>query len=301
MYMRKSVIDFEWGVARAFHATATTGSLSAAAKKLGLTQPTLTRQVAALEAQLGVTLFDRVGKRLLLTETGRSLLAHVQQMEEAAVALTLAASGRNSGAKGVVSISATDVIATYIVPLALPRIRREYPDITVSVIASNSISDLRRREADIALRHVRPREPELIGKRVLETEAYFYASVEWVKRHGMPRAPEDVGKAEWLGDDDTGRYAAHLQKLGLPIKAEQFRLVSSNVVVLWELVKRGHGIGLMMREVAAMCPEVVQVLPKLRPTPVPVWLVTHREIQTSHRIRAVFDILDDEIAKLRLR
>jgi DNA-binding transcriptional LysR family regulator len=297
--MQKPMIDFDWNAVRSFHATATLGSLSAAAKHLNLTQPTLTRQVAALEAQLGLTLFDRVGKRLVLTETGQALLTHVQSMDEAASALSLAATGRSTVTDGVVSISASDVYATVVVPYVLPRIRAEYPNITVRIIASNSFSDLRRREADIAIRHARPQEPELIGKMLRESEANIYASTIWVQQHGMPKTKADLERAEWLGFDDTEQYASHLQRVGLNINASQFRILSSNGIVLWEMLKRGQGIGAMLREVAALTPDMVQLLPDLIPrTPVPLWLVTHRELRTSPRIRAVFDILGEELAKL---
>lgn len=125
--MQNRISDLDWNRARAFLATAEAGSLSAAARQLGLTQPTLSRQVAALEADLGATLFERLGKRLILTETGRSLLVHVRAMGAAAEAMSLAASGRSETIAGQVTISATDSYAAYILPAIAARIRREAP------------------------------------------------------------------------------------------------------------------------------------------------------------------------------
>jgi DNA-binding transcriptional LysR family regulator len=299
--MQKSLNDLDWNNVRALYATAEKGSLSAAAKALGLTQPTLSRQITALEEQLGVTLFERVGKKLLQTQTCRDLLVHVEAMQEAARGLALAASGRTLEVAGPVSISATDVYAAYILPKILQVLRAKHPDITLTVIASNQLSDIRKREADIAIRHVRPKEPELIGKLLYETEAHFFASKAWVKRNGLPVDEKSFAAApDWLGIDDTALYADYLQKIGVPVFAEQFRIASSNSVVLWELVKLGQGIGAMLKEVAETTPGLVRLMPNLAPIKVPLWLVTHRELHTSPRIRAVFDVLSEELKKVSI-
>ena len=165
------MMNLDWNLARAFLATAERGSLSAAARQLGLTQPTLSRQVAALEAELDVTLFERIGKRLVLTETGENLLDHVRAMGEAAAAMTIAASGRGLAIEGRVRVSASDAYSAYIMPEIVERIRREAPQITLVIVSSNALSDLHRREADIAIRHVRPEADGLIGRLVRESAA----------------------------------------------------------------------------------------------------------------------------------
>jgi len=165
--------NLDWNQLKAFLQTAQTGSLSAAARKLGLTQPTLSRQVACIEQQMGVTLFERVGKAMVLTPTGLDLLEHARAMGTAAEALGLAASGRSQAVGGVVSVSATDVVATHLLPPILQRLRAQAPGIAVEVISSNALSDLQRREADIAIRHVQPEQPELIARLVREARACF--------------------------------------------------------------------------------------------------------------------------------
>lgn len=288
----------DWNRAQAFLATAEAGSLSAAARQLGLTQPTLSRQVAALEAELDATLFERVGKKLVLTETGISLLEHARAMGEAATAMTLAASGHAQTTEGRVSISASDAYAAYILPDIVERIREEAPQVTLVIISRNSLSDLRRREADIAIRHVRPDEDGLVGKLVRHSTAHFYASQSWLTRNGHPKSGADIAQ-HLIGFEDTERFAEYMRGIGVPTTGDSFRLVSENSVVVWEMVKRGLGIGAMMREIAKRTTGIVELLPKTEAARVPVWLVTHRELRTSRRIRVVFDILAEELTRLK--
>lgn len=281
----------DWNHLRAFLETAETGSLSAAARKLGLTQPTLSRQVAAIEQSLGVTLFERTGQAMVPTEAGLSLLEHARTMGSAAEELALAASGQSQAVEGLVSISASDAVATWLLPPVLQRLRTKAPGITVEVVTSNALSDLRRREADIAIRHVRPDQPDLIGKLLYESSAGFYASVDWVRCHGHPRTAAEALQHDFIGVDRTGRYQDLLAQHGLPLEAPQFTVLSENSVTAWMLVQKGLGIGVMMDEVARLTPDVVRVLDDIKPVRFPVWLVTHRELRTARRIRIVFDLL----------
>jgi DNA-binding transcriptional LysR family regulator len=288
----------DWNRARAFLATAETGSLSAAARQLGLTQPTLSRQVAALEDELAVTLFERVGKKLVLTETGASLVEHVRAMGEAATAMGFAASGRAQAIEGRVSISATDAYAAYILPDIVVRIRREAPQITLVIISCNSLSDLRRREADIAIRHVRPDADELVGKLVRESSARFYASQDWVAHNGRPKSAADIAPYDLIGYEEIDRFAEFMRGLGVRAVEDGFRLVSENSVVVWEMVRKGLGIAVMSREIALRTDGMVDLFPDAEPIRFPVWLVTHRELRTSRRIRLVYEILAEEIARV---
>jgi DNA-binding transcriptional LysR family regulator len=291
------MIELDWNSARAFCATADAGSLSAAARKLGLTQPTMSRQVAALEAGLGVTLFERVGKRLVLTETGRDLLAHARVMADAAEALTLAAEGRSQDITGRVVISATDAFAAYLLPEIIAHIRTVAPQITLVVVATDSISDLRRREADIAIRHVRPTEPELIGRLVVEMTAHFYAARPWIATHSAPKTMADMAKVELLGFEPIERFVEHLAAAGIAATVDQCRIVSANAVALWEMTRRGLGVGMMLQECAERIPDVVRLLPDYPGTPVPVWLITHRELHTSKRVRVVYDAIAEQLSR----
>lgn len=289
-------VAFDWNQAKAFLATAETGSLSAAARALGLSQPTLSRQVAALEADLGVALFERLGRSLALTGPGLELVEHVRTMGKAAGRVSLAAAGRAEAIEGRVAISASDVVAVHQLPPILARLRREAPGIEIEVVAANEISDLQRRDADIAIRHVRPEQPDLVARLVRETTAHLYAARSYLDAHGRPATPDDLGDTTFVDPGRPERIIAALDGLGVRVSRSQFRLRSQSGVVYWEMVRRGLGMGLMSRDVAACCREVEQVLPDLPPIPMPVWLVTHQELRTSRRIRLVFDLLADAIA-----
>ncbi len=285
-------IRFDWNQIRAFLVTAEEGSLSAAARALGLTQPTLGRQVSALEATLGVTLFERTGRVMALTQAGRILLEHVQIMGDAAAQVSLAASGQAQAIEGPVTITASDVFSAYLLPPVVEKLRELAPGITVELVASNAIRDLKRREADIAVRHVRPDQPDLIARRLRDTQAHLYAAKSYLDRVGRPQRPQDLARAAFVGFDGSGLLLAELQRRGLPVQAEQFRCLSADGIVAWQMVRQGLGISVMTREIAALSPEVEMVLPDaFSAIPIPTWLTTHREVHTSRRIRLVFDLL----------
>ena len=283
--------NLDWNQLKAFLETAETGSLSAAARKLGLTQPTLSRQVAAIEQHMGVTLFERVGKRMALTPTGMDLLEHARAMGAAADALGLAATGRSQAVGGVVSVSATDAVAAVLLPPLVKKLREQEPGIAIEVIPSNALSDLLRREADIAIRHVKPEQPELIARFIREATAYFYASQDWVKTHGHPRSAEDAARLPFVGSDREGRYLGYLRAHGLTVNETNFSCYADHTMAHWALVQQGLGIGAMMEEIARATPGMVRVLDDVPPIRFPVWLVTHRELRTSRRIRVVFEAL----------
>ncbi len=292
------MINLDWNLARAFSITAEAGSLSAAARRLNLTQPTLSRQVAALEAEMGLALFERIGKRLILTEAGHRLLEPARAMVAAAEAMALAAAGTSQEVTGRVSISATDAVSAYLLPRIVERIRREAPQITLVIVASNALSDLRRREADIAIRHVRPNESDLIARRIGEVKAHFYASETWLAENGTPQSVGDLSKVAMLGFEPVEEFAEQLLAAGIVIPADHFRIISSNAVVLWELVRHGLGVCMMLQDIAEKMSGVQRLLPDLPGVPVPIWLVSHRELRTSRRVRTVYDILADELGRI---
>lgn len=286
----------DWNQLRAFLETADTGSLSAAARKLGLTQPTLSRQVAAIEQQLGVTLFERVGKKMVPTEVGLALLEQARVMGAAAEELTLAATGQSQAVDGVVCISASEAVAAHLLPAVLHRLRQQAPGIVIDLVASDALSDLRRREADIAVRHVRPDQPDLIGRFIREASASFYASQGWVTRHGHPRTAAQAAQHPFVGSDRSGRYLAYLRQHGLPLETSNFSCYAENTGSNWALVRQGLGIGAMMDDIARGMPDVVRVLDEVPKVRFPIWLVTHRELRTARRIRLVFDLLAEMLA-----
>ena len=284
-------MTFDWNQIRAFLATVEEGSLSAAARALGQSQPTLSRQITALETDLGMVLFERVGRGLEITPSGLDLVEHVRAMGEAATRISLAASGHNHTIAGKVRISASDALAAHVLPPVIARIRAEAPGIDLEIVATNALSDLRRREADIALRHQRPTEPDLIARLIHTSRAGLYAAPSYLARIGTPATAEDLTTADFIGFDNSDRLLNGLNALGIPATQASFPVKSETGTVAWEMVRKGLGIGVMMDEVAANCPDVVRVLPDLPRFEIPVWLTTHREVHTSRRIRLVYDAL----------
>ncbi|MFN3587121.1 MAG: LysR family transcriptional regulator, partial [Moraxellaceae bacterium] len=236
------------------------------------------------------------GKAMALTGTGMDLLEHARTMDGAAKALGLAASGRAEAPGGVVSVSASDAVATCLLPPILRRLRAQEPGIVVEVIASNALSDLLRREADIAIRHVPPTQPELIGRKLRDARASFYAASDWVARHGHPRTALEAQRCEFVGADRDGTYLSYLQQHGLAVTEANFSCYAEHSVAHWALVQQGLGIGAMMDEIARDTPGIVRVLDEVPPVLFPVWLVSHRELRTARRIRVVFEALAAALA-----
>lgn len=292
-------MSIDWNLARAFHATATTGSLSKAARSLGLTQPTLSRQIATLEAALNVILFERVGKSLILTETGQDIFRHVKEMGAAASAAELTAKRSNVELNGNVVISALDIYCAYILPPVIQRIREAMPDTTISLIATNAFSDLQRQEADIAVRLKRPDSDDLIGKLIYETSGVFYAGHSWIAEHGSPRTIKDILPESIICFETLEGTSALLRSLELDAPTGRLRILANQSVVSWELVKSGLGIGMMLKEVGDKTNGVQRVLGEVSSMPVPVWLVSNRALKSKSRVRLVYDLIAEELANLR--
>jgi len=289
-------VTFDWNRARAFLVTAEEGSLSAAARALGMTQPTLSRQVTALEKELGVVLFERVGRGLILTPGGLELVEHVRAMGDAANHVSLTASGQSQTIEGTICISASEVYSVFRLPPIIAKLRNMEPRINVEILATNSASDLIRREADIAIRNFRPTQPELIAKKIRDDSARLYATPGYLKQLGMPNSAEDLQQADFISFDSTGMLINGLNELGLNLSKKNFPILAENYIVHWELVKQGLGIGIMPTDIGDAEPSVQRVLPSLTPINFPIWLAAHRELNTSRRIRLVFDLLAAELA-----
>ena len=284
-------IDFDWNRARAFLATAEQGSFSAAARVLNSGQPTVGRQVAALEEELGVELFARVGRGVELTPAGLDLVEHVRAMAEAALRFSRVAAGKSDSLDGPVSISAGELHATHLLPPVVASIRRTHPGIEIQIVATNLVSDLERREADIALRSFRPSQPDLVARKLGEENSYLYATPEYLESIGNPCTLEGLSRGEFVSFDSTDVFMHGLNERGLELTAANFPWVCANQQVQWALITQGSGIGVMIERVGDADPRVVRVLPEQLVFPFPVWLTSHREVRTSRRVRVVFDML----------
>lgn len=290
-------VRFDWNRARAFLVTAEEGSLSAAARALGMSQPTLGRQVEALERELDVLLFDRIGKRLVLTEPGLDLLEHVRAMGDAAGRVSLAASGQSQALEGTVTISVGEMFAAYVLPSILSTLRASEPGIDLEIVATNTASDLLRREADIAIRNFRPTHPELVARKVRDMAGHLYAATSYLDRLGRPITLAKLSDADFIGFNRSPAMIDRLRPLGLALTQKNFVLISESQLVQWALIKQGLGVGVMAELIGDAEPLVERVLPELAAIMFPVWLASHRELHTSRRVRVVFDLLANELAR----
>lgn len=295
--MNWQAISFDWNQVRAFLATAEEGSLSAAARALGQTQPTLSRQVAALEEDLGVTLFERAGRAMALTTAGVELLDHVRDMAEAANRISLSASGQSQVIEGRVVITATGTVASRHLPPVVKKIHSAAPNLQIDILSSNEVQDLTRREADISIRHARPEQPDLIAKLLMETSAHLYATRDYVQAIGPVRSLKDLERATFIGLNRMDEMILAMREYGLNLRPEQFKFNSPSGNVLFELVRMGLGVSILTKDIEDTSEQIAPILPEAFSIPIPVWLVTHRELHTSKRIRVVYDIIAEELPK----
>ncbi|MEQ9586773.1 MAG: LysR family transcriptional regulator [Parvibaculaceae bacterium] len=289
--MNWQAMSFDWNQVRAFLATAEEGSFSGAARALKTTQPTIGRQIAALENALGVTLFERSVRGLTLTQVGRDLLDNVRAMGEAATLISMTAFGQSQDVTGEVTVTATDLLSTTMLPAILAPLRQTTPGLRVRINATNDSQNLTQREADIAIRHVRPDQSDLIARRVGDFRANLYAASAYLEHAGRPHTPREVADHTFVSNPAPDILISLLHSWGIPVRAENFVMSSDSGVVIWELVKAGYGIAMLPEPLGDVEPGIEKVLPGFPPLEFPIWLVTHRELRTSRRIRVVFDTI----------
>ncbi|MBD3640043.1 MAG: LysR family transcriptional regulator [Marinobacter sp.] len=292
-------VKFDWNRARAFLVTAEEGSLSAAAKALGVSQPTLGRQVAALEEELSTALFERGNRGLELTQNGLELLAYVRAMGEAASSFSLAATGRATSIEGEITISASEVTAAFILPPVLKKLRALYPGILVALVASNEASDLKRRAADIAIRNFRPTEPDLIARKVGRFSAALYGTPDLLRMLGEKiqqegKSLDGIPFIGFVSNNETYRQALVAQ--GILVTESNFPVRTDSHPTHWEMTKLGIGIGMMPVELGDAEPVVGRAFEETT-FGGEVWLVSHRELRMNLRVRTVFDFLAGELAE----
>lgn len=290
-------IHFDWNKARSFLVTVEEGSLTAAAKALGLTQPTLSRQIDALEKELSLVLFERSGRGLTPTPAGIELLEHVRGMAESATRLSMAASGQSQSLDGPICITASETYSAFLLPPIIARLRKAHPGLTVEIFASNSTADLRRREADIAIRNTASTQPELIARKIRDDRAHMYASHAYLDALGPVHSLDDLKRADFLGFASPDVLIRPLNGVGIGVTRKNFPLLCDNHLVQWQFVKNGSGIGLITEDIGDAEPLVRRVMPSMAPFMVPMWLVAHRELHTSTRVRTVYDFLAFELSR----
>jgi DNA-binding transcriptional LysR family regulator len=283
--------SFDWTLIRSFLAVLDAGSLTRAARVLRAHQPTLSRHVSELEAQLGVPLFERTGRGVTPTAAALSIADSARQMQDGADQLGRVLARQRDATTGSVRITTSEVAACWLLPPVLAALQVEEPGIQVELVASNALTNLLRREADIAVRMVRPQQGSLIARRLGEIVICAAAHDSYLARAGTPRTPTDLLSHRLIGYDGDDLLLRGFAALGQPITRSQFALRTDDQVAYGRLVAEGAGIGFVAAYNLAHWPGVRPLLPMLKIPPLPCWLAVHREIRGNPVVRRVYDFL----------
>ena len=294
--MPSSAADrFDWTLVRSFLAVLDAGSVTAAARHLGTTQPTLSRHVAELEAELGAPLFERTGRGVAPTAAALAIADAARQMADGAVALTHGLAGARTASRGVVRVTTSEVAATWLLPAVLARLQRAHPEIEIELVASNELTNLLRREADIAVRMVRPAQASLIARKLGEIDIVAAAHRTYLAKAPPLRRVDDLLRHRLIGYDRDDTIVRGAGRFGVTLSRADFAVRTDDQVAYGRLVAEGAGIGFVARYNLRHWPGVVAVLPELAPGALPCWLAVHREIRANRHVRTVFDFLAREI------
>jgi DNA-binding transcriptional LysR family regulator len=290
--------SLNWSALKDFLAVAETGSLSAAARRLGVSQPTLTRRMAALERDLQAELFRRSPRGFELTEVGEALLEPARRMEDEAHAAAIAVTGHDRELAGVVRITATEGLANDWLAPELARFREAHPRIVLEVLVQNTVLNVLRREADIAIRLNRPQQPELVARRVGELQLGLFASRSYLAAHGDPRTLDELAAHQAVAFDEADRYTGAGRWIERRLAAADVVYRANTLGAQRAAIRAGLGIGAQSCFIAARDPELVRVLPDAE-VRFEIWLVTHPGLRRSARIRAVYDFLAKRLSESR--
>lgn len=288
--------QLDWDLIRVFVCLLDTGSLSAAARALDAQQPTLSRQLAALEAQLEAPLFERTGRGLQPTALALRLAEPARRMQAEAHALSRSVQGQRQQVQGSVRISASQMAASYLLPPVLTELRQQHPGIAIELVVSNKVSNLLRREADIAVRMLRPTQSSVVARKLADIALTACAHRDYFARAGRPQTLAQLLQHSLVGYDRDETILRGFAALGVPVQREQFALRTDDHNAYAQLLQAGAGIGFAAHYCLQHWPGVEPVLiDGLRIPPMPCWLAVHREIRGSALIRQVYDALADGI------
>jgi DNA-binding transcriptional LysR family regulator len=279
-----------WDFYRTFLAALEHGSLSAAARELGLTQPTVGRHILALEQSVGAELFTRSQQGLLPTDAAMVLKPYAETLASTAAALLRAASGSKDKVSGTVRISASEVIGTEVLPPILAKLQAGYPDLIVELSASDTVEDLLQREADIAVRMVAPAQEALLARHIGIISLGLFAHRSYIERYGKPETVGELGRHKLIGFDRQTAYIRMMTKRYPVLEGISLSFRSDHSIALHNALRAGIGIGFLQIPLASRDPALVQLLPEVK-VEIDTWIVMHENLKTSPRCRVTFDAL----------
>lgn len=295
--MEQSANTLDWTYIRAFLTVAETGSLSAAARALGQSQPTLGRHIKAAEASLGAALFIREAGGLRLTDVGASLLAPAREMAAASARLGMLAAGRDQQLSGTVRITASVVVSHAILPPILADLRLAEPDIALELVPSDTSENLLFREADIALRMFQPTQLDVVTRKIADQPLALYAAHGVLARFGQPQNLEDLKHMPFVGFDRDDQILRAMRGFGFDVSRDFFGVRCDDQPVFWQLVCAGCGVGAMQAVIGDAEPRVqrLNVQPDL--PALPVWLAAHEALHKTPRVKRVWDFLAERFGR----
>ncbi len=281
----------DWSLIRTFLAVAKEGSLSAAARSLSASQPTVGRHIRELEAVLGTTLFTRHARGFVPTDAAVALLEPAEAMQKAAGHLELIAAGQAETDSGTVRVSTSVMFANHHMPSIIAELRHAYPAIEIELHATDSSDNLLFREADIAVRMYRPTQLDLVTRHLGEVPIGFFAAKSYIAAHGHPQTFEQLLDHDLIGFDRSELLLRGLREFGVHVDRDSFKVRCDDQTAYWQLVRAGCGIGVTQCGIANADPGVVPVLPELPLPALPVWLTMPHALRHAARVRRVFDHL----------
>jgi DNA-binding transcriptional LysR family regulator len=291
---------FDWNDLRHFLAVARAGTTLGAARALGVSQPTVVRRVAALEAACGVALFDRHSSGYALTEDGRSVLPLAERVEAEVGALsnTLAACARK--ATNAIRLTAAENLVNDFVLPALANFRAKFPNAKVQLIATDAKLDLMRGEADVALRAgiARPEDGDLVGRRLPDPAWAVFGSRSYIAEAGRPAGAEELDGHALIGGEGE---IVHLPAMRwLAEAAPQASVVwrANTLTSLHAAVRAGLGLSVLPCMIAGRDPELVQCFPPPPELDSEMWIVTRPELRDDPCVRALMSLIAERLTEL---
>lgn len=296
--MTHALTPADWSLVQAFLMVAEEGSLSAAARKLGASQPTLGRQIKTLEHQLNASLFKRQARGLELTDTGAALVPPARAMRDAMGQIALTAAGQSARIEGTVRITASVMTSLYHLPDIIAKIRLAEPAIAVELVPSDDSRNLLYREADIAVRMYRPTQLELVTQHIGDIPLIVCAAKSYLARHGPLLGPDDLQNHDFVGYDVNPALIDGFAEFGMTVTRDFFKVRCDDHATYWNLVRAGCGIGFAQGKIANDDPDIVEIDPGVVIPPLPIWLTAHEAMRHTPRVRRVWDLLAEGLKPL---
>lgn len=282
-----------WGLIRSFLAVAEFGSLSAAAREMGTSQPTLSRDIQALEASTALQLFQRSPQGLRLTEAGQRLVESAQNMQQSASHFERQAEGLSTTLEGDIRVSVSEIVGLYFLPEAIAAFVHEHPKVHVEIVITNQASSLNKREADIALRMFCPTQPDLVARRLPDMKIGFFAHESYIQSKGEPASFAEWGNHQMIGFDAGMEFILGAKDMGINLSRKDFQFRTDSLIMQLQLARAGCGIVGTHVALIKHMPELKQVLKSVSLPPLEFWIVCHTDTQYNARIRALRQHLID--------